>query len=141
MNYSLYLFDFITDVRRQLERYKGNQNPNLDALARLILDHIEKSHSDSEGFRILVFVRTRASCQALSDWMNDKETDGRLRDLNAKPFTGTGAQKDSGGSLHFIVTVSTNYLCVCLSVCVCVCLSRFYGLYLACYESDFDQSW
>ena len=26
-------------------------------------------------------------------------------------------------------------------ICVCVCLSRFYGLYLPCYGSDFDQIW
>ena len=37
------------------------------------------------------------------------------------------------------------YLCVCLSLCVCmclcVCLSRFYGLYLGYYGSDFNQTW
>ena len=46
------------------------------------------------------------------------------------------------------------YLCVCVSFlllrlisrllwvdCVYVCLSRFYGLYLAYYGSNFDQTW
>ena len=45
----------------------------------------------------------------------------------------------------FIVTVCGLWLLQTLSVCVCVCLyvnlSRFYGLYLAYYESDFDQTW
>ena len=36
--------------------------------------------------------------------------------------------------------LQTLSLCVCLSVCGCVCLSRFYGLYLAYYGSDFDQT-
>ena len=36
-------------------------------------------------------------------------------------------------------TVAPTNLSVC--VCVSVSLSRFYGLYLACYESGFDQTW
>ena len=40
------------------------------------------------------------------------------------------------GYRHSLWTVATiNF------ICVCVCLSRFYGLYLGYYGSDFDQSW
>ena len=51
---------------------------------------------------------------------------------------------------HSLWTVApTNFIsmCVCVCVCIymCVCLfvslSRIYGLYLAYYESDFDQTW
>ena len=44
----------------------------------------------------------------------------------------------------FIVTVCGLWLLlnfICVSKCVSVCLSRFYGLYLAYYGSDFDQTW
>ena len=47
----------------------------------------------------------------------------------------------------FIVTVCGDcgscklYLCVCVYVCLSVCLSRFYGVYLTYYASDFDHTW
>ena len=42
--------------------------------------------------------------------------------------------------LHSLKTVDSYKLSVCMCVCFCVCLSRFYGLYLTYYRSDFDQT-
>ena len=92
-------------VQKKLEKLREQQNPNLEELASTILQHIEDAGDDSEGFRILLFVRTRATCRALCRWLNSKNVDPRLRSLNAQHFTGTGAHQEHGGQFDSLTTV------------------------------------
>lgn len=82
---------------RQLERNiqtLSTPNPNLDTLAQTLIQHLGDQGVESH---IIIFVRTRATCSALCKWLNSKEVDSLLRQLNAMPFTGSGAHQDQGG--------------------------------------------
>ncbi|KAL8578671.1 hypothetical protein ACOMHN_007129 [Nucella lapillus] len=93
------LLEYFSHVKRQLELFRGQKNPNLVVLGNAINKHIAAAgrEDDEEGFRILVFVRTRATCRALCRWLGSKEVDQCLRSLNAQHFTGTGAHQEHGG--------------------------------------------
>ncbi|KAK7110320.1 ATP-dependent RNA helicase DHX58-like [Littorina saxatilis] len=90
---------YFKDVEKQLIKFKQHPNPNLGRLGDTILKHVKEARED--GFRILVFVRTRATCRALCRWLNDAETDPLLRRLNAQHFTGTGAHQEHGGMTQY----------------------------------------
>ena len=86
------------EVQKQLRMFQKQTNPNLDKLSSTILKHVEDAGEDTEGFRILVFVRTRATCRALCRWLKSQDVVERLRSLNAQHFTGTGAHQEHGGN-------------------------------------------
>nr|KAG5696754.1 hypothetical protein BaRGS_013563 [Batillaria attramentaria] len=85
---------YLTDLEKMLERDQS-PNPNLDTLALTIMQHL--MDKEGEESHIIIFVRTRATCQALCNWMNSRDVDEILRQLNAMPFTGSGAHQDQGG--------------------------------------------
>ena len=94
------------EVQKQLRKFQTQPNPNLEVLAQTILKHIEDAGEDTEGFRILVFVRTRATCRALCRWLKSHVNE-RLRLLNAQHFTGTGAHQEHGGNFASLTVVHT----------------------------------
>ncbi|XP_050398834.1 ATP-dependent RNA helicase DHX58 [Patella vulgata] len=80
------------DLRKNLEKFeKTGENPNLKKLAKILIDLRKEKGPDSLG---IIFVRTRATCYALCDWMKSVE---ELKCLNAEAFTGAGAHEDEGG--------------------------------------------
>jgi ERCC4-related helicase len=85
-----------SEVQKQLKLFSDKPNPNLELLRSTILKHVQ-SAGDDDSFRILVFVRTRATCQALSNWLNSEDVEPELRHLKAEYFTGTGAKGAQGG--------------------------------------------
>ena len=111
------------EVQKQLRKFQKQPNPNLKMLARTILKHIEDAGEDTEGFRILVFVRTRATCRALCRWLNSQDVDEQLRLLNAQHFTGTGAHQEHGGNFASltVVRMEDGRLWWGGSVCSCMC--------------------
>ncbi|XP_076464368.1 ATP-dependent RNA helicase DHX58-like isoform X2 [Babylonia areolata] len=88
---------YFEDVEKQLKRFRGQRNPNLWKLGEVIREHILQAGDSETGFRILVFVRTRATCKALCRWLNSMDVDEQLRTLKAQHFTGTGAHQQHGG--------------------------------------------
>nr|KAG5696957.1 hypothetical protein BaRGS_015921 [Batillaria attramentaria] len=88
------LFEFFEDLEKTLTK-ATESNPNLDILEHTIQKHV--SERKDEESRILVFVRTRATCKAVSRWLNSSEVYSDLQQLNAMAFTGIGAQQSKGG--------------------------------------------
>ncbi|KAK7483455.1 hypothetical protein BaRGS_00025254 [Batillaria attramentaria] len=88
------LFEFFEDLEKTLTK-ATESNPNLDILEHTIQKHL--SERKDEESRILVFVRTRATCRAVSRWLNSSEVYSDLQQLNAMAFTGIGAQQSKGG--------------------------------------------
>ncbi|XP_046542904.1 probable ATP-dependent RNA helicase DHX58 [Haliotis rubra] len=89
-------------LKKKLIRYEQKRkddpkfdNPNLKVLAKTLTDLLEAKGSDS---RAIIFVRTRATCYALTNWLNeDERIDPQLKDLKAMAFTGAGANEEEGG--------------------------------------------
>lgn len=65
-------------------------NPKLEALKDIIL----KLYTEKPDSRVIVFIKTRESVQAIGNWM--KETDD-LRCLNPVICVGTEASGEKGG--------------------------------------------
>ncbi|KAK6185596.1 hypothetical protein SNE40_007796 [Patella caerulea] len=80
------------DLKKNLEKFEETgENPNLKKLAKILIDLRKEKGPDSLG---IIFVRTRATCYALCDWMKSEK---ELKCLNAEAFTGAGAHEDEGG--------------------------------------------
>ncbi|XP_046542778.1 probable ATP-dependent RNA helicase DHX58 isoform X2 [Haliotis rubra] len=96
------LSKIFTSLKKKLIRYEQKRkddpkfdNPNLKVLAKTLTDLLEAKGSDS---RAIIFVRTRATCYALTNWLNeDERIDPQLKDLKAMAFTGAGANEEEGG--------------------------------------------
>ncbi|XP_048258538.1 probable ATP-dependent RNA helicase DHX58 [Haliotis rufescens] len=75
-------------------RDKENENPRLNQLVDILLGLME----DASDFRAIIFARTRATCGALADWLNnDVHVPDVLKNLNASFFTGANAGEQIGG--------------------------------------------
>ncbi|CAG5134493.1 unnamed protein product, partial [Candidula unifasciata] len=70
------------------------RNPNLQILADTLTEYLVNRGESSRG---VIFVRTKALAQALSSWLNRCENED-LRDLNARPFTGSNTSELLGGT-------------------------------------------
>ncbi|XP_067656530.1 antiviral innate immune response receptor RIG-I-like [Haliotis asinina] len=96
------LSKLFTSLKKKLIRYEQKRkddptfdNPNLKMLAKTLIELLETKGSDS---RVIIFVRTRATCYALTNWLNeDEKIDPKLKDLKAMAFTGAGANEEEGG--------------------------------------------
>nr|KAG5696958.1 hypothetical protein BaRGS_015922 [Batillaria attramentaria] len=89
------LFEFFQDLEKKLVKAREGSNPNLQTLGRIIKAHLEEKRE--EDSRILVFVRTRATCKAVCRWLSSDAVSEKLRELNARTFTGAGAHQSMGG--------------------------------------------
>ena len=96
------------DLEKKLKRAAAAENPNLSTLSGAITERLDGEWDTS---RVMVFVRTRATCQALCSWLNSSSVLPELQHLKASPFTGAGAYQDEGGEGEPVVSVSIN---VCL---------------------------
>ena len=92
---SPHLWCNVADLQKKLTRLSAGKNPNLNQLSEVI---IEKLDGQWEASRVMVFVRTRATCQALCDWLNSDHVNRELQQLKAAPFTGSAAHQDQGGT-------------------------------------------
>ncbi|XP_067656527.1 ATP-dependent RNA helicase DHX58-like [Haliotis asinina] len=96
------LDEIFSGLKKKLIRYEQKRkddpmfdNPNLKKLAKVLTDLLEAKGNDS---RAIIFVRTRATCYALTNWLNeDEKIDPKLKDLKAMAFTGAGANEEEGG--------------------------------------------
>ncbi|XP_071090165.1 interferon-induced helicase C domain-containing protein 1-like [Haliotis cracherodii] len=90
------LGEISTNLKKILMKF-GRQcdNPNLKVLAETLTSLLDSKGSDS---RAIIFVRTRATCYALTNWLNeDDKIKPQLKDLKAMAFTGAGANDEEGG--------------------------------------------
>lgn len=81
-------------LERKLRSSATAKNPNLSTLSEAIIEKLDRQWETS---RVMVFVRMRATCQALCSWLNSDNVIAELQQLKASPFTGTGAAQDEGG--------------------------------------------
>ncbi|XP_048258536.1 probable ATP-dependent RNA helicase DHX58 isoform X2 [Haliotis rufescens] len=96
------LDEIFSGLKKKLIRYEQKRrddpkydNPNLKVLAKTLTEMLDSKGSDS---RAIIFVRTRATCYALTNWLNeDDKIDPQLKDLKAMAFTGAGANEEEGG--------------------------------------------
>ncbi|XP_071090516.1 ATP-dependent RNA helicase DHX58-like isoform X3 [Haliotis cracherodii] len=96
------LDEIFSGLKKKLIRYEQKRrddpkydNPNLKVLAKTLTGMLDSKGSDS---RAIIFVRTRATCYALTNWLNeDDKIEPQLKDLKAMAFTGAGANEEEGG--------------------------------------------
>ncbi|KAL8578668.1 hypothetical protein ACOMHN_007126 [Nucella lapillus] len=89
------LLNLFKSLQKKLKSAEAAKNPNLRKLSAVIEEQMEGQWDQS---RVMIFVRTRATCQALCSWLTtDLNLSPQLRRLKASPFTGTGAHQEHGG--------------------------------------------
>ncbi|XP_076464782.1 ATP-dependent RNA helicase DHX58-like [Babylonia areolata] len=94
------LLNLFEGLQKTLRRAATALNPNLGRLLGVIEERMEGQWDSS---RVMVFVRTRATCQALCSWMNEDDSVGpQLRNFKASPFTGTAAHQEHGGMTQHV---------------------------------------
>ncbi|XP_041370901.1 probable ATP-dependent RNA helicase DHX58 [Gigantopelta aegis] len=93
-NQLLEMFKELKKNLMKLQKNGNNPNPNLTILASTLETLLKEKGEDGRG---IIFVRTRATCYALTNWFSTDEVSDMLKRLNATPFTGSGAHEEEGG--------------------------------------------
>ena len=112
---SMLLSTAFSGLEKKLKKSAKTKNPNLSTLSSAILEKLEGQWDTS---RVMVFVQTRATCQALCSWLNSDDVTSELQQLKASPFTGTGAHQDEGGEKYHVQHFNCQ-LILTLAIMVC----------------------
>lgn len=90
------LCKLVEDLQAKTKKVASSTgNPNLNMLSDEVVNMMDLQ--EWKESRVMIFVRTRATCHALCTWLNSENVDSRLQKMKAAPFTGTAAPQEREG--------------------------------------------